>query len=180
MSAYSHRIYSVLYLLDANVLIDANRDYYPIDRVPEFWDWLIVMGESGQIKVPQEIYEEIVAGKQTGTVKDTFREWLEKNKNALLLNEDVREELVTRVTEEGYANDLSDDEIGKMGRDPFLIAYALADLGQRCVVSNEASKPRRSRANRHVPDVCRDFRVPCHNTFALIRALDFNTGWGAR
>ena len=31
---------SVLYLLDANVLIDANRDYYPIHRVPEFWDWL--------------------------------------------------------------------------------------------------------------------------------------------
>ena len=24
----------MLYLLDANVLIDANRDYYPLDRVP--------------------------------------------------------------------------------------------------------------------------------------------------
>ena len=27
----------MLYLLDANVLIDASRYYYPIQRVPEFW-----------------------------------------------------------------------------------------------------------------------------------------------
>ena len=30
----------LLYLLDANVLIDAHRDYYPLGRVPEFWDGL--------------------------------------------------------------------------------------------------------------------------------------------
>ena len=34
----------MLYLLDANVLIDANRDYYQIERVPEFWEWLISCG----------------------------------------------------------------------------------------------------------------------------------------
>ena len=27
-------------LLDANILIVANNTYYPIDAVPEFWDWL--------------------------------------------------------------------------------------------------------------------------------------------
>jgi hypothetical protein len=32
---------SLLFLLDANVLINANRDYYPIDRVPELWEWLV-------------------------------------------------------------------------------------------------------------------------------------------
>lgn len=37
----------MLYLLDANVLIDANRDYYPISRVPEFWDWLVHLGHRG-------------------------------------------------------------------------------------------------------------------------------------
>ena len=50
----------MLCLLDANVLIDANRDYYPIERVPEFWDWLVEMGELGRVKIPLEIYEEIV------------------------------------------------------------------------------------------------------------------------
>ena len=30
----------VLFLIDANVLIRAHEDYYPIDRVPQFWRWL--------------------------------------------------------------------------------------------------------------------------------------------
>ena len=50
----------MLYLLDANVPIDANRDYYPIERVPEFWEWLVEMGELGRVKIPIEIYEEII------------------------------------------------------------------------------------------------------------------------
>lgn len=29
--------------------------------------------------------------------------------------------------------------------------------------------------NRKVPDVCRDFGVPCLNLYALIEALDFTT-----
>ena len=53
----------MLYLLDANVLIDANRDYYPIERIPEFWEWLLSLSTSGQVKIPQETFEEIAEGK---------------------------------------------------------------------------------------------------------------------
>ena len=170
-ATYGLRIRSVLYLLDANVLIDANRDYYPIDRVPEFWDWLIAMGESEQLKVPLEIYEEVTEG------NDASADWLKDNRNTLLLDEDACEELVKEVVANGYASDLSDGEIERIGSDQFLIAHALTDLGQRCIVSTEVSKPSKIRANRHVPDVCRDFDVPCLNTFRLIRELDFNTNW---
>lgn len=142
--------------------------------MPEFWDWLIAMGETGRVKMPLEIYEEVTAG------NDSVTDWLKDNKDALLLSEDVCEELVTKVIGEEYAADLSDGEIEEMGKDPFLIAYALADPGRRCVVSNESSRPSRIRANRHVPDVCADFSIPCRNTFALIRDLDFHTGWSVR
>ena len=127
----------MLYLIDANVLIDANRDYYPTDRVPEFWDWLVAMGRRGRVKVPLEIYEEIIAG------NDALVDWLKDNKNAMLLDESVSADLVANVVDRGYANDLTDDELEKMGRDPFLIAYALADLGRRCIVTTEASRPNR-------------------------------------
>ena len=30
-------------------------DYYPIERVPEFWDWLAEMGRLGRVKVPPTI-----------------------------------------------------------------------------------------------------------------------------
>jgi len=49
--------------------------------------------------------------------------------------------LVSKVTDEGYAPDLTDDEVEKIGRDPFLIAYALAAVGERCIVTTEVSKP---------------------------------------
>ena len=160
----------MLYLIDANVLIDANRDYYPTDRVPEFWDWLVAMGRRGRVKVPLEIYEEIIAG------NDALVDWLKDNKNAMLLDESVSADLVANVVDRGYANDLTDDELEKMGRDPFLIAYALADLGRRCVVTTEASRPNRRRANRHIPDVCSDFDILCIDTFQLVRTLDFRTG----
>lgn len=77
----------------------------------------------------------------------------------LLLEDQVRVDLVGDVTERGYAADLTDDEIEKIGRDPFLIAYALADVQNRCVVTTERPRPSRTRANRHLPDVGSEFGV---------------------
>ena len=37
----------MLHLLDANVLITAHNQYYPIDQVPEFWGWLQHQAASG-------------------------------------------------------------------------------------------------------------------------------------
>ena len=163
----------MLYLLDANVLIDANRDYYPMTRVPEFWEWLAYVGESGHVKMPVEVYEEIKDG------KDDLATWAKDGKveAALLLREEVDVPLVSKVINEGYAPDLTDDDVEKIGRDPFLIAYALSVVGERCVVTTEVSKPKRKRANRHIPDVCVHIGVPWCDTFAMVRALNFSTTW---
>ncbi len=93
----------------------------------------------------------------------------------LLLQEEVALELLRRVVHEGYALDLTEDELEKLNEDPFLVAYVLADAEYRCVVTTEVSKPKRTRANRHLPDVCRGFKVPCCDAFALIRTLNFRT-----
>ena len=164
---------AVLYLLDANVLIDANRDYYPIARVPEFWDWLIHVAGRSQVKVPLEIYEELMVK------DDALTHWLKNHQQQVLLDEDVRRELVAHVTANGYAEDLDDEEIVKIGRDPFLIAYALADSSSRSVVTTETSRPKRLRANRHLPDVCDNFHVLHCDTFEFLRTLNFTTRWDA-
>ena len=70
----------MLYLLDANVLIDANRDYYPIKRVPEFWTWLEHLGKQTQVKVPLEIYEELNVG------DDDLAIWIIEHKKQMLLD----------------------------------------------------------------------------------------------
>lgn len=166
----------MLYLLDANVFITAKNTYYPIDRVPEFWEWLIYQGGQGNVKIVREVYDEIHGG------KDDLSLWAKEDEvlNALLLDEDADVNQLRNVIEQGYANDLTDDEVEKLGRDPFLIAYAMSDIDNRIVVTTEVSKARKQRANRRVPDVCDDFNVKCIDTFRLTSNLDFSTNWKSR
>ena len=107
-------------------------------------------------------------------------EWIKNHGDELLLQESVDETLVALVTEQGYASDLTDVEIVKIGRDPFLIAYAYANIGKCIVVTAEVSKPSSTRSNRHIPDVCDFFDVRHRDLFTLIRDLDFRTDWRTR
>lgn len=168
----------MLRLLDANILITAHNSYYAIDAVPEFWAWLANRAEAGHIKMPKEIYDEIKDG-GTDKEKDLLYEWIQQPaiKAALVLKEEVDPALVQKVIAEGYADDLDDVEIEKLGRDPFLIAYGLA-APNRAVVSAEVSQSSKQRANRKVPDVCTGFGVPCGDIFKMIiKDLKFTTNW---
>jgi Domain of unknown function (DUF4411) len=168
----------MLYLLDASVLITANNSYYPVDRVPEYWDWLRHMGQNGHVKIPIEIFEEIKDGPKD-LEKDQLFAWFREdvNKKALVLEEEVDLLSVQTVVSNGYAPDLSDDEIEYIGRDPFLVAYALAQPKSRCVVTVEVSKPSKKRQNRHLPDVCKDLGVRSCDPFAFAKNLSFSTKW---
>lgn len=167
----------MLYLIDANVLITANNLYYPIDRVPEYWEWLAYMGSQDYVKMPFEIFEEVKDG-PSDAGKDLLFAWLQDaaNKKALLLDEMVNPVLLRKVIADGYAPDLTDDELDQIGRDPFLIAYGMAAKG-RCVVTVETSQPKKQRQNRKVPDVCKTMRVTCCNPFDFNRLLGFRTQW---
>ena len=169
----------MIYLLDANTLIDAKRDYFEFERVPEFWEWLEHQGAKGNIKIPIEIYEEFEEARKADGKRDELAEWAANPevRDALLLDEEADPTLVSRVIVEGYCPDPTDQEIETMGRDPFLLAHALADPANRTIVTTEVSKPRKQRANRKIPDVGRDLGIRCVNNFQLLRELDFKTGW---
>jgi hypothetical protein len=160
----------MLYLSDADVLIRADRVFYPPDHFPVFWDWLLHMGEVGNFKIPLEQYEEIVTGK--GPLVD----WLKKSKDLLLLPEESDVELVAKVTAAGYGR-LDEKGVELVGRDPFLIAYGVKVQPGRTVVTLEVSAPSKKNGNRKIPDVCSDLHVPCCDLFQVIRALKFSTSW---
>ena len=165
----------MLYLIDANAIIDAKDLYFAMDQVPEYWTWLVHQGQSGQVKIPTEIFEEISPGRDKEHPFFTWR----KDKataEALLLDEEADPATVQRVLTQGYASDLNDNEIEQIGRDPFLIAYALSGI-ERIVVSTEVSKPTLTRHNRRLPDVCKQFGIQCVNTFQMNRALEWRTSW---
>lgn len=168
----------MLYLIDANVLITAHNLYYPVDAVPEFWGWLAYQAQNGAVKMPLEVFEEVKDG-STDEEKDLLYGWIseEAHKAALLLDEEVDPAIVADVVANGYANDLTDQELEQIGRDPFLIAYALASKEERSVVTTETSAPKKQRQNRRIPDVCATFGANCCDPFSMLKALKFSTNW---
>jgi len=86
----------LLYLLDANILITAANTYYGITQVPEFWTWLLHQAESGVIKIPLEMYEEVVEGRKEG---DELLGWVKNDvhKAALIFGEPCKIDLVQHV-----------------------------------------------------------------------------------
>ncbi|MGE0232872.1 MAG: DUF4411 family protein [Flavobacteriaceae bacterium] len=158
----------MLFLLDANVLIRAHGDYYPIDRVPQFWVWLAERGNAKQVKVPFEIYDEIANG------NDPLKDWIVQTqiRDALILEEEVDRDVFNLVMDTAYAPDLTDTELVEAGRDPFLVAYARMD-SNRCVVTKEVSKPSKQRGRRRIPDACNLLGIPWMTDFNFYGALDF-------
>jgi len=172
----------MLYLLDANVLIRAHADYYALDRVPQFWDWLLHHAQEGRVKAPLEIFEE-VAGGGAPREGDLLLPFLRRpeNKRALVLQEEPRPELVTEVLANAYGGALpTEADLETMGQDPFLISYALVDRAERSVVTCEGSRPSRRGPRRHVPDACADLGVRPLTPFEFFRELDFSVDWQER
>ena len=163
-----------VFLLDANVIIHAHDYYYHMQRVPEFWSWILHHAENGAIKMPVEIMEEVKGGPEA-----QHAQWIKSQevKDLLLLEENWDEALLQHVVESGYISNPTEDQVELMGRDPFLITYALHDPANRIVISNETSKPSAKAAKRKVPDVCSDLGVQCYDVYHLLRELDFTTNW---
>ena len=66
------------------------------------------------MKVPTEMYEEVLEGHD-----DELLEWVKNDsvRAALELQEISKPEAVQRVMKDGYADDLTDVELEKIGRD---------------------------------------------------------------
>lgn len=158
-----------LYLLDANVLIRAHEDYYPVDRIPPFWAWLLDQAQSNVIKMPRVIFDEVTPP------PGPFATWLTQKdvREALISNENIPVSVIRHVIDIGYAPDLTDVEVDEIGKDPFLVASAMSGT-DRVVVTVEVSKPSKKRQNRKVPDVCRTFGIKSINPFELYRLLKFS------
>ena len=51
-----------MYVVDANVLIEAKNRYYAFDLAPGFWKWLERVNEGGAVCSIDPIFEEIIKG----------------------------------------------------------------------------------------------------------------------
>ncbi|MBW0145771.1 DUF4411 family protein [Sphingomicrobium clamense] len=162
----------MIYLVDASALITAHNTYLAIPRVPEYWDWLIHHGQAGNIKIPKLIYKEVTDG------HDDLADWMKEDatKAALQLKEEPDPAHVQAALA-CYGKGLSEADLVIIGKDPFLVAAAMSDPVGRCVVTSEVSKPTRTGARRHVPNVCSDCSIVCKTPIQLLNELNFSTKW---
>jgi Domain of unknown function (DUF4411) len=157
-----------LYLPDANVLIRANADYYPSNASSRSGTGCSRRQSLATLRCPAK-------STTRSPVHPTYwAQWLRHPdvRQAIVLAETTYHGHLQRVISRAYAPDLKDDEVETIGRDPFLVAAAMAGP-DRVVVTREVSSPRKQRANRKVPDVCATMGVSCITDFELWRALDF-------
>jgi len=162
-------------------LIDAKNRYYPLERIPQFWNWLVHQSVAGNIKLPPQVISEILGSETTDEEPvDILAEWVMFNRTTLEWSDELSLDLLTRTYNQGY--DSAPERLTTVDpltepADPFLIAYALENPDIRRVVTMEnvqsvgTTLPKPS--NRRIPLVCRLLGVTCINTFDLIRELDF-------
>lgn len=154
-----------MYLLDANVFIEAKNFYYRFDTFPGFWDWLDAEQDNGQVASIKPIRAELLRG------NDELAEWI-KERNDLgwfLPVDDVETQqnlaqIAVWVMEQPFREVAKPDFLG--GGDPWLIAKAKA-IG--ATVVTQETFDAQSMKKVKIPNVCRAFDVPYINTFDLIR-----------
>lgn len=155
------------FLLDANLLIEADNDYYPFEAIPHYWNELRNWAIQGRVKMPSQVFREVRADRNR---QQTFGKWL-KSKDILrhlVLHHKIRSGTLHRVYREGYlqkesgASALDATEIRKVQADAYLVAAAIelaSPSRQVTVVTREVPAPSKKRANRRIPDICESLQV---------------------
>jgi len=136
----------MIYILDANVFIQAKNLYYGMDFCPAFWDWLIEKNKEGIVFSIDKIKNELSVG------NDELTEWAEDNDDLFIKTDtkvvekfgDISNWVMSQNYEQGAIN------IFLQAADFYLIAHTMS---MDCVlVTHEVSAP--STKKIKIPNVC--------------------------
>ncbi len=160
-----------VYVLDSNFFIQAHRLHYPLDVAYGFWNKVKQLAEKGKItsidKVKYELYDK----------NDELETWCVDN-----LPEDFFKDTSHVIAEYGqvsawaisksnhYLQNALNEFLDANEADAFLVAYALADLNNRIIVTQEISHPARQNKVK-IPDACNALSVRYANTIDMFRRL---------
>ncbi|MGP5290038.1 DUF4411 family protein [Brachybacterium tyrofermentans] len=153
-----------MYLVDANILIEAKNRYYAFDIAPGFWEWLDRAHRQGVTCSIDSVRDELLRGDDelTGWAaahRDFFRPLDQRTTTHFGA-------LTAWVTAQGYRPSAINAFTGK-DADFQLIAFAVEH--GFTVATHERPKPN-ARKRVLIPDVCVAMGVPTVDTFDMMRA----------
>ncbi|MDO5099540.1 MAG: DUF4411 family protein [Corynebacterium sp.] len=160
-----------MYLIDANVLMTAADTHYPEDVVPSFWLQILDLLNSGEAKIPQSVYDELIAYQQ----KWLFQ-WVKDNvvTHDHVLEEDLDQILNLAKVTEWVTNQRKPEyrihsrEKFLAGADPRIIAAAISK-GAKIVTYEKATSDPNTRKVK-IPEVAAEFNVACMSPIEMFRA----------
>ena len=155
-----------VYVLDANVFIEAARRYYAFDLGTRFWDILSRQATNGVIESIDRVKAEL-------DKEDELAEWANSNFVHAFCSTDQEDvinaygQIMTWVQGQSQFNDAAKADFAR-GADGWLVAYAV--VKGRIIVTHEVAAPD-ARRKVPIPNVCEPFQVRFVNTFVMLREL---------
>ncbi len=154
-----------MYILDANVFIQAHRAHYGLDFAPGFWDWLDHEHNRGVLASLDSVKRELDAGQDALTTWEQGRAVMFLQMDATTTSSLTRLAAWAASAVNGYTQSAIADFL--KSADYQLIAYADA---HRCtVVTHERAANPGARKRIKIPDACNAMDVPFIDPFTMLR-----------
>lgn len=154
-----------MYLLDANIFIQAKNRHYAFDVVPGFWRWLERAHGIGIAGSVERVREELLVG------QDELADWARTHSSFFQPIDDDTAACFRPLLEwassapAGYKS-AALNEFSSDAADFLLVAHALAH--RHVVVTHEVPSPNSSRRVK-IPDACKALGVEWESPFAMLR-----------
>jgi hypothetical protein len=160
-----------VYVVDTNFFIQAHRMSYPLDIVFSFWNKVKQLAVEGKIisidKVRNELYDK----------NDALEEWCKLNlpfdffKDSSHVMSTYIKVSEWAVSKRGHYNPSALNEfLSADEADAFIVAYTLADPGNRIIATHEVSEPNIKKKVK-IPEACNALNISFVNIMDMFRQL---------
>jgi len=157
----------MIYLLDANTLIEAKNRYYSMTICPGYWSWILQSHGQGVVASIETVGDELKQG------NDELAAWAKQHDGLFWDVSDTDTQNAFALVAAHVASQAPQMKPGAVneflaGADPWLIAKAMTT--PECVlVTHEQFNPQMKR-KFSIPNVCQTFGVQWLDTFDVLSA----------
>lgn len=163
-----------VYVLDANVLIQAKRLHYRFDVCPGFWEALIAFHSRGLVQSIDRVRKELV------DYGDELSDWVKTTAPKSFFQSTNNTDCVSQYRDVNRWVESRDQYLpaakSKFAScaDSWLIAFSKIN-GYVLVTHEEGAEYSKKRVK--IPDVCNEFGVQIANTYEMLASLGVSFSW---
>lgn len=154
-----------MYLLDADVLIQAKNLHYGFDIAPGFWDWILDAHSRRQVYTVEQIKQEIDRG------QDELTDWLGRTAPAsfVLPYEAADQGPLSRLMSWATGYGFNPAAVSKFSGSGDLFLVAKAAARGWTVISHETQADPNAKVRVKIPNACLEVGVDCIGLFEAMR-----------